>query len=368
MLSFDQNYNFMSFLNGIEMYVSEQGVEHHLDDCGTGLQSLTIIALHRVLANLKHQNIILGLEEPETNLHPQAQKELINSICHLSNEEDFVQVVLTTHSTVIVDNISHLNIALVRKVSDSSRGFKSELLKLKPTFFEDYGLEEFRYYQFHLYRNSDFFFANHVVFVESKNDAEVVKALARQAGVDLDLYGVSLVNIDGVSNLPYPFYIVRELKIPYLVVLDKDYFIPYLNNGLDESRDAERLPKYRYEYKSGIILDDLIPSAADRRMILASMKSNHSKALDVFEKNNIVCMRYNLEMDLLSSSRAVVEMSALLGLSDDESNRKFILKNRKKGVKRLDNMLKTLHKLDNRNLPNSYKRIKKLVTETALKC
>lgn len=367
-LSFSQNTNFMSFLNGIEIHINELGVDHHLDDCGTGLQSLTIIALHRVLANLKHQNIILGLEEPETNLHPQAQRELISSISRSSDEDDVAQVVLTTHSTVLIDNIDHLNIALVRKVPDSIRGFKSKLLKLKSTFFEDHNLEEFKYYQFHLYRNSDFFYANHVIFVESKNDAEVVKVLADRAGIDLDLYGISLINIDGVRNLSYPFHIVRELEIPYLAILDKDYFIPYLNDELKLSRDGQGLPKYRYEYKTGIILHKLIPSRADRDAVLEDMRVNHSRALDIFERNNIVCMKYNLEMDLLCSDKAVEEMSALLGLSVDESNRKFILEERGNAAKKLDKMLETLRELSNHNLPNSYKRIKKLLAGIASSC
>lgn len=367
-LSFNQNSNFMSFLNGIEMHINELGVDHHLDDCGTGLQSLTIIALHRVLANLKHQNIILGLEEPETNLHPQAQRELISSISRSSDEDDVAQVVLTTHSTVLIDNIDHLNIALVRKVPDATRGFKSKLLKLKTTFFEDHNLEKFKYYQFHLYRNSDFFYANHVIFVESKNDAEVVKVLADRAGIDLDLYGISLINIDGVRNLSYPFHIVRELEIPYLAILDKDYFIPYLNDELKLSRDGQGLPKYRYEYKTGIILKKLIPSRVDRDAVLENMRVNHSRALDVFERNNIVCMKYNLEMDLLCSDKAVEKMSALLGLSDDESNRRFILEERGSAAKKLDKMLETLRDLSNHNIPNSYKRIKKLVACIASSC
>ncbi|ELB2137273.1 ATP-dependent nuclease [Vibrio parahaemolyticus] len=367
-LSFNQNSNFMSFLNGIEMHIDELGLDHYLDDCGAGLQSLTIIALHRVLANLRHQNIILGLEEPETNLHPQAQRELINSISRSSDDDDVAQVILTTHSTVLIDNIDHLNIALVRKVPDSTRGFKSKLLKLPSTFFEDYDLEEFKYYQFHLYRNSDFFYANHVIFVESKNDAEVVKVLAERAGIDLDLYGISLINIDGVRNLSYPFHIVKKLEIPYLAILDKDYFIPYLNDELNLSRDGQGLPKYRYEYKSGIILKELIPAKSDRDTILSCMKSNHSKALDVFEKNNLVCMKYNLEMDLLCSDKAVEKMSELLSLTDQQSNRQFILEERNKAAKKLDKMLDTLRELSNQNLPNSYKRIKKLVTAIASSC
>ncbi|MDM1736836.1 AAA family ATPase [Acinetobacter towneri] len=285
-LSFNSDSNYSAFLNNIEVFIEEFGIRHNLDDCGTGLQSVTIIAFYRVLAKLKGKHIILGLEEPETNLHPQAQRELINSIKNTSPDE-YTQVLLTTHSTVIVDNVDHKHITLVRKVKDEQRGFKSEVFKLKQSFFEDHNLEEFKYYQFHHYRNSDFFFANYVIFVESKNDAEVVKYLAKTKKIDLDLYGVSLIDIGGVKNLAYPFHIVKDLNLPNTVILDKDYFIPYLNDELNNSRDAEGLPKYKYEFKRGTLLSALIPSASEQEKLLGLFKTNHSKALDHLEKFNI---------------------------------------------------------------------------------
>ncbi|WP_311063877.1 AAA family ATPase [Halomonas sp. DWK9] len=367
-LNFDKKANFLSFLSGIQMHIKEAGVEHNLDDCGTGLQSLTIIAFHRVLAKLRHQNIVLGLEEPETNLHPQAQRELISSIKSSSDGNDISQVVITTHSTVLIDNIEHERISLVRKEPDESRGFKSVITKTSDSFFEVHGLEEFRYYQFHLYRNSDFFFANYVIFVESKNDAEVVKYLASRENVDLDLYGISVVNIDGVHNLAYPFHIVKELKIPYLAILDKDYFIPYLNDELEPSRNGEGLPRYRYEYKNGILLSDLISGQRNQSQILSKLRTNHSQAMDLLINHNIICMNYCLEMDLLCSNRAVAEMALHLNLTPQDSNRRFLLINRKKRIKNIGTILHVLRKLENKNLPNSFKRIKKQIVEISKRC
>lgn len=356
-LSFNSDSNYSAFLNNIEVFIEEFGIRHNLDDCGTGLQSVTIIAFYRVLAKLKGKHIILGLEEPETNLHPQAQRELINSIKNTSPDE-YTQVLLTTHSTVIVDNVDHKHITLVRKVKDEQRGFKSEVFKLKQSFFEDHNLEEFKYYQFHHYRNSDFFFANYVIFVESKNDAEVVKYLAKTKKIDLDLYGVSLIDIGGVKNLAYPFHIVKDLNLPNTVILDKDYFIPYLNDELNNSRDAEGLPKYKYEFKRGTLLSALIPSASEQEKLLGLFKTNHSKALDHLEKFNIICMNYSLEIDLLCSDLAVKEMSKILNLNSAQSNRHFLLTERHKVIKDIKNILNVLEKLQVINYPNSFKRIR----------
>ena len=361
-LGFNQDSNYLSFLNNIEIFIEEFGVRHNLDDCGTGLQSVTIIAFYRVLAKLKSKHIILGLEEPETNLHPQAQRELINSIKNTSPDE-YTQVLLTTHSTVLVDNVDHKHITLVRKVKDEQRGFKSKVYKLKQSFFEDHDLEEFKYYQYHNYKNSDFFFANYVVFVESKNDAEVVKYLAKTKGIDLDLHGISLIDIGGVKNLAYPFHIVKDLNLPYTVILDKDYFIPYFNDELKHSRDAEGLPKYKYKFKSGILLKDLIPSPIDQTRLLDLFKTNHSRALDHLEKFHIIAMNYNLEIDLLCSDLAVIEMSKILRLNSTQSNRQFLLTERHKAIKDIENILNVLQKLQVINYPNSFKRIRNRIEQ-----
>lgn len=371
-LNFDKQANFLSFLSEIQMHITEEDQIHNLNDCGTGLQSLTIIAFHRVLAKIRHQNIVLGLEEPEINLHPQAQRELIKSIKlssdTSSSRNDISQVLLTTHSTVIIDNIDHTNISLVRKEPDEKRGFKSVITKTNDSFFSDHDLEEFKYYQFHSYRNSDFFFANYVIFVESKNDAEVVKFLANKEGIDLDLYGISIVNIDGVKNLPYPFRIVKELGIPYLIILDKDYFFPYLSDELRSSRNEDGLPKYRYEYHTNNLINELIVAQKDRNLILNSFKTNHSRAMELLAAHNIICMKYTLEMDLLCSDKAVEEMSIILSLTAEESNRRFLLVERVKAIKKIGNILQVLGKMSNRNLPNSFKRIKKEIREISKRC
>nr|WP_281169316.1 AAA family ATPase [Spirochaeta cellobiosiphila] len=366
-LSYDNDINFSKFLHNITLHIKEGSVSNLLDDCGTGLQSLTIIALHRVLAKLRHKNIIIGLEEPETNLHPQAQRELINSIKN-DSETSIEQIVFTTHSTVLIDNIDHRWISLARKENDERRGFNTKINKLKRSFFQDHNIQEFNYNQFHYYRNSDFFYANYIIFVESKNDAEVVKYLASLNSIDLDLYGISIVNIDGVKNLPYPFFTVKDLNLPYIVILDKDYFIPYLNDDMEQSRDNQGFPKYRYEYKTNILLNDLIPNERKQNEILGLLRTNHSKALDKLSEHNIILMNYNLEMDLLCSSKAVQEMLNKLNITNaSNKNVHFLLTERKKAIKKLENIIHVLKTLENRNLPNSYKRIKNITEELVKK-
>ena len=166
-----------------------------------------------------------------------------------------------------------------------------DLGRLNPVpvnFWEKYDLEEFKYYQFYRYRNSEFFFAKFIVVVESKNDAEVVKYLLHDKGVDVDLFGVSIINLGGVKNLAYPYYLLKHLKIPHFIIVDKDFFVPYSNGELKQSRARSGFPKYKKEYQSTDLIKEIISKENDRDKLLELFSSNHSKAMDLLESYNIL--------------------------------------------------------------------------------
>lgn len=149
---FKEAIDYKIFLNklGLEILNPDGSQSLPVSEYGSGIKSLTVIALHRMLAQLRNTSIILGIEEPETNLHPQAQKMLINSLKNARQTSE-TQAVFATHSTVIVDALSHDDIVLVRKVKDDKRGFRSEAKQLPSTFWVDHGIQELKHYNFFRY-------------------------------------------------------------------------------------------------------------------------------------------------------------------------------------------------------------------------
>ncbi len=361
-IKFDDDLNYKDFLREINFLIREGGGSHQLYNCGTGIQSLTIIALYRLLSSLQHKNIILGIEEPETNLHPQAQRELIYSLKNSIGQGNLSQVIVTTHAPVIIDQIDHTQVVLFRKVDDAKRSFRTEVTSISNGFLSSYNLDELKYSQFYSYRNSDFFYAKFVIIIESKVDAEVVKYLLKREDFSLDVYGVSIVNLDGVRNLKYPLFLIRELKIPYLVIVDKDFFLPYLHDDLKQSRDRQGFPKYRYEYKENSLIHELVPNIKNRSQLLKFFRTNHSQALNILESYNIVCMKHSLETDLVASNTAAEEFYNHLSIPEQLRNKKELLVNRYKQIKRLDNIIPVLSRIENKNLPHSYRRVKKIIT------
>ena len=151
-INFKEAIDYRIFLDrlGLEIWEAEDSDSLPVAEFGSGIKSLTVIALHRMLANLNNVSIILGIEEPETNLHPQAQRMLINSL-KKSRQACETQAIFATHSTVIVDALSHDDIVLVRKVKDTSRGFHSESKQLSDSFWEDHDIQELKHYNFWFY-------------------------------------------------------------------------------------------------------------------------------------------------------------------------------------------------------------------------
>ena len=363
-LTYNDEITYKDFLQLLQLKIVDREHSFDIEDNGSGIQSLTIIALYRLLASLSGKNIILGIEEPEVNLHPQAQKQLIKSMISSLHPAREIQIFFTTHSAVIVDAVKHTDIILFRKIADRKRGFKTIVTQLPHDFMERYGLEEGGYNKFHKYRNSEFFFSRFIVLVESTTDAEIFIKLMELKGIKLEDYSLSILNLDGVDNMKYPLFLIKELNLPFLTILDKDYFVLYLNDKLDDSRDAVGFPRYKYNsYKRGRYIDTLITNEQDCTNLLDLFRTNHSRALDLLEKYNIICMKYCLEMDLIASNTACDHFYEKLSIALEDREKHTLLISNKSAIKKMKNLLHVIELTPHKNLPNSYKRIKKVMVE-----
>jgi predicted ATP-dependent endonuclease of OLD family len=364
-IRYSPKITYKDFLTSIEFKVKEQGQLYDLEDCGTGIQSLTIIGLHRLLAEIRGQNVILGLEEPETNLHPQAQKELVHSIKQAAENNEFAQIVCTTHSPVVVDQLAHTQVKLCRKVVDPIRGFKTEVSEVSERFLRDNGLEEFKYYRFHQYRNSEFFFARLVVVVEGEGDIDVVKALMHRFGFDLDLNGVSFVHLRGVGNVKYPHALLTALKLPYIIIVDKDFFLPYSEGSKAASRDENGFFRYKSELKDDDAVRQLLPTQKSRSKLVKAFAQSHTKAQALLDEYNIVCMRWCLEMDLVNCRKGAQLLYDKLGVPVAARTVKELLVNRSNKIKDGDVLIHVISQLPKQSFPRSLLNVRSRIRSAA---
>lgn len=329
-----------------------------ISDCGSGTQSLASIGLYSYLAEALGGTYILGLEEPEQNLHPQAQRSLLAALRELP-----LQVLFTTHSTVMLDSLEHEEVALCRRASSTTRGFEITVTQLPSGFWAERGIDRERYYSFHRRRNSEFFFADYAILTEGPIDAELVRYLAEAGGLNFSRQSVSIISLDSVDSLPHAFHLLKELEINFATVVDKDYFLPYLHDELSASRDRNGFPRYRREFKDSCLIEKMLPDPAARDQLLEFFFSNHSRAMQMLEGVGVFCFRWSMDIDLVGSETAKNILYVRLGMPDAERSSKGILVARRKQLKRQESVLGTARELQPRELPNSYKRIRRRLPE-----
>lgn len=299
---------------------------------------------------------MLGIEEPETNLHPQAQKKLINSLRNYLDDNE-IQAIFTTHSTVLVDQLNHEDIILARRKKTDIK-FITVLTQIKSTFWDNPDIEEFKHYQYFRYKNSDFFFSKYVVVCESKNDCQVIEKLLQEK-LKEKIFELSFLNADGKENIKYAYYLLKELQLPFTIIVDRDYFYNYINNSLDSSRDERTgFPKYDF---SKVVKRELLKEVFNEERLRNIF--GYRKFFEFISKRNFLSMQYCLEMDLLCSSKAREEYYKILEVPKSNQNTNYLLINMKKRIKKIEVFMKVLNSLSNKDLPESYKKIRNFIIE-----
>jgi energy-coupling factor transporter ATP-binding protein EcfA2 len=356
--TFDLEYvrppDYSLLLRDLTLRVREGLTIVDLADSGSGTQSMTAFALYSYLAELEGSTYVLGFEEPEQNLHPQAQRELLKNLRELP-----LQVIFTTHSTVMIDELTHDEVVLCRREKSATRGIETTTTQFDNSFWSRTGLNRSQYYEFYRRRNSEFFFANFVILTESPIDGEIVRELLRQAKVDLSTYSVSILSVDGVKSLPYAYHLLRTLNIEFATVVDKDYFMPYIHDELEKSRDARGFPRYKKEFRNGTLLETMIPEQTERDLLLRLLHENHSRAMDILEKSNVFCFKWFIEADLVNGSAALDELYKNMQIQPQDQTVRYLLVDRRKQLKKMETLLPVIRLLPPSNLPNSYKRLRK---------
>lgn len=363
---FSTTIDYSIFLDKLGINIIEDGINLPVIEYGSGIKSLTVIALHRMYAKNNSINIILGIEEPETNLHPQAQKKLIASLKR--NRQDCeTQAIFATHSPVIVDELNHQEIILVRREKDQKRGFHSITTQLSPDFWEKHGITELKHYNFFKYKNSDFFFSKYVVLAESITDAQVLDKLL-EPHFDSKFYNISILNLDGVKNLKYPFFLLKDLGIPFSAVIDRDFFTPYSRDKLNKSRNPITfLPEYKNTLNTkNPVIKSIFDSEEKKNALKAQLINSYTKFFNYLKEYNLFPMQYCLEMDLTTSSKAATLYYEHFNIPESQRTPDKLLVDRSDAIKDPAVVLKILNQLQPKDYPYSFKKITTALIKTIM--
>jgi len=227
------------FKVGATVWVDD-GIRTDVSRKGQGLQRALIFALIHALAKLtrhERENTQRGnedseattaarkasrssyffFEEPELYLHPQAQRELFESLLQLSRGDS--QVLLCTHSSSFISLNHHGSICIVRK-KNLEEG--TSIFQCTEALFSDTASKDI--FNMTYWINPDrgeLFFARKVILTEGPTDKTILPLLANKLGVFRHNYTV--IDCGSKNTIPSYLQLLNRFKIPYTVVYDKDH-------------------------------------------------------------------------------------------------------------------------------------------------
>lgn len=360
-IDFPNDIDYSSILDLLQLSINESGTSYLLKEWGSGTKSLAIIAMHRTYSLIEKKKIILGIEEPETNLHPQAQKRFIQALSeNMSNLES--QTIFTTHSTVLVDELKHEDILLVKRVDDNGKRFRTIINQVSDGFLEKYGIEESSHYNFFSMKNSEFFFSKHVIVCESSIDSYVIKKLISPR-IGNDMTDVSFLSLDGVRNIAYPYFLLKELSIPFSVVVDYDFFFDYKNGELKTSRDKNGCPLYKDVLTSMAQKRKVIDDAFGKSVTNLEGAKTYRDFFEVTKSKKFYSMRYCLEIDLVGSRFARERYYNIIKMNNTNNSAKNLLETHYKMLKKRENLLSVIEDLPPKSYPESFTKIRDALIE-----
>lgn len=188
-----------------------------INEIGNGIQSMMLFAVLRLLKS-KHMrgvNEYYAIEEPELFLHPQAQRQVFEGLLNLSKEGKYI--LITTHSTILVDRAKFSNIVFIR----DSQVFQPNI--------DDAKREEINTNLTNIH-NSEIYFGDFIVFVEGDSDKivmeEVFRKVRRQVKIK-SLYSLTIVNVGGKTRFTPLIKLLKSYgeygkPFKWLIIVDKD--------------------------------------------------------------------------------------------------------------------------------------------------
>ena len=122
----DITYEWQKLVNFDVIMKDDQGYETNIANKGTGIQRLFMVSYFQYLAEQTSENeksYIFVIEEPETFLHPGAQRTLLDSLKRIAEVH---QVIISTHSPVFASEIDNRNIIVATKINGESQYSQGE--------------------------------------------------------------------------------------------------------------------------------------------------------------------------------------------------------------------------------------------------
>ncbi|MEM0174116.1 MAG: AAA family ATPase [Sulfolobaceae archaeon] len=193
--------------NPTELLVVENGIRLPVQFLGGGEQEVFALMWY-----LLDRDFIYGIEEPENHFHPEYLRKLFSFFKEISKER---QIILSTHSPLLVDKINIENNWVVRLKERRTEVQRLKERKDLKLVLAELGLVP-----------SDIYLKDFILFVEGGTEKEaVIPILGERLGFKDLVDRMAIISIGGEGQLKNYLRIWVELlnivPVEYLILLDK---------------------------------------------------------------------------------------------------------------------------------------------------
>ena len=238
----------------IEVTFDEDGHESTVGRAGHGSQRAFVMAMLQEMEQARREepaeqaragspSLILSIEEPELYQHPVRQRHISTVLDSLAESDGRqTQIIYTTHSPHFA-GIDKLNrVRLLQKAAAATgqagdtrvneTGIRQLVGRLETAGIrkDERSMVERLKVIMTPWLNEGFF-AKTVVLVEGASDYAAIMGMSLLLEYRFEASGISVIPCDGIGNMPEPFVIFTDLKIPTYAVWD-------LDNKADESEQG----------------------------------------------------------------------------------------------------------------------------------
>ena len=223
-------YDPNNYANILRIAAYEGNNVRSFSEFGTGEQQILLMAFAKAyMEAFRGNNFLLILEEPETNLHPLAQKWLKKYIYDLCSSG--LQVIISTHSPYFIsfENLEGLvrvfkknGVTNIKQVSEEEL---AELLIATGVPKEKIKESEIgQYLENRLYSEQlEGLFAEKLILVEGLTEKLSLPIWFERENFFLPNEGVEVVNCMGKSNIPLIYRIYKAFGYECIAIFDGDY-------------------------------------------------------------------------------------------------------------------------------------------------
>jgi putative ATP-dependent endonuclease of OLD family len=231
------------FIDNLQLSASSNGSKIMLG--GDGRNNQILLALWKAKSQREHdpdhEVVFYCVEEPEAHLHPHQQRKLAD---YLINELPG-QTLITSHSPQITARYPPDSIAHIINRGSGSYAASNGCSECISDAWDELG-----------YRMSilpaEAFFSRAVLLVEGPSEQLFYTELAKENGIDLDFYNISILPVDGVQFKVY-VNVLNAMEIPWVLRTDNDVSKITVQGvelrnlaGINRCLDLLSLPKYSH--------------------------------------------------------------------------------------------------------------------------